>query len=109
MKEKHERLNAEADALGRYKIIETVAPGKAPVTREVEAVEIAYDVLGMRLDGRYVVLDHIPTGLSIGRFSTDKKARSAIRELIQLTNFKWLRPPRTIVPAVKEILGRYGL
>lgn len=92
---------------GTYTIL-CEANGKE-VRREVEAEEICYDVIGMRSEDGKIILDHIPTGKRIARFANTRKAREAIRELMQLTNFKWKEPPAKIRPAVQEILGRLAL
>lgn len=85
-------------------------PGKGDTTRKVEPIEIAYDRIGIRRadDQKAIILDHIPTGWKIGQFRTETKARQAIRELIQITDFKWTTPPPAIQSAVRDILKRYS-
>jgi hypothetical protein len=73
--------------------------------RKVKAIEVAYEVMGIRQDGKKFILDHIPTGMEIGRFATLADAHQAVRELIQISDFRWSRPPASIRVAVKEVLS----
>ncbi len=104
---KPKALNKKIIDGGSYLIHEQLHDGKTG-TRQVEADEIAYDVIGMRRVDKTVVLDHIKSGWKIGTFRTETKARAAIRDLMQVTDFKWIQPPAEIKLAVTEILRRYA-
>ena len=90
----------------RYTIVEVA--GDKRITTEVEADDIAYDVFGIRRTGKKTTVDHIPTGLKIVSCRTISEARWAVRELIQISDFKWTEPPKNIREAVGEILRKYA-
>ena len=90
-----------------YKIVVTV-PGKGEQTETVTADEIAYGAVGIRLTGKTVILDHIRSGRMIAEFHKYKHARAAVRELFQITDFKWVSPPsKAVSTEVVEIIKRW--
>jgi hypothetical protein len=87
-----------------YKI--QLAAGRRRISKQVEADDIAYGIVGIRKSERRWTLDHIPSGFKIGQFKTEANARQAVRELFEVTNFRWMTPPKHITNNVREILRR---
>jgi hypothetical protein len=91
---------------GTYKILEYVKPGVEEF-REVEPLEVAYDVIGIRREGTYIKLDHIPTGRAIQTVKTHKNALNLVRELMLESDWKFTEPPPGLRDKVQPILDRY--
>jgi hypothetical protein len=98
--------NGKPDKSGNYKVVDQEARSHRQVVRTVVPEDVAFDVIGIRKDQKAFVLDHIPTGLEIGRFPSNRAAREAILELMQLTDWKWQTPPKAIAADVREIIER---
>jgi|SRR5215831_15454883 len=91
-----------------YKILHQIKPGKWQ-TKTVTADEIAYGRVGIRLDqvSKRVVLEHIATGFRIADFPDRLQAKFALREMLQVTDFRWISPPREIIADIRDVIARY--
>jgi len=90
----------------------TIRNNKKPDGLEtVQAFDTAYGRVGIRMERegkvKRTVLDHIATGWRIADFPSDYAARAALSEMLGVTDFKWIRPPKAIGPQMRDIITRY--
>ena len=97
------RINHRAKA-NTYTIL---TPGKDSDTRTRVEAHITYTTLGIRKDGKTIVIDHIPTGTRVATTKTLKQAVDCVRELFFLSDFNFTTPPEDLRKPVSEILRRY--
>jgi hypothetical protein len=106
-KRKPRRLNTIP--VGDHYLIENMNAKGEVSTETVEEYEIAYDVFGIRKDENRVAIDHIPTGWKIAAVKNEREARLVIAELVRVSNFRWIQPPKSIRAAVKAILESHPI
>ncbi len=93
--------------LGEFSYFIVEGPAGKEKKVQVDADEIAYNVFGIRKDGKRWILDHIPSGYRVKDFKTAAQAREAIRQLIQVSHFRWVKPPKAIRPQCVAILKQF--